>query len=738
MNSQLATRIQEAKNASTLRSLVIYARMLGSSWGVEVVFDNTMTTAATDGQRIVLCPLDLGTEEDAVLLEGLIDHEAGVHCRFTDFEASTKMLQSQPEVIDSLSNVFEDIWGERELYRQMPGCAPKINRSLAIMTARGIFCGPTAALHPASTMINMLLCGLRAVKLNQPILADFYLQHRQMLEGQVGPELVDQIWSTAQRIDATSSSVDAIQLAIDVYALIKDAQQKAKDEAKKRAEEQQASQPSSSQQPSQPGQGQPQAGQGQQQPAQGQPQADPTQQGASPSPSCSPSDPSSPQPNAQPSAPQPGQPGQPGQQSNQQPGAGTPPSSDQKSDQPGSPSASAGADPSNGSQPGTPSPGSSQQPSNGPPQDPGQASPQAGPSSSPAASNSPSPQPGQPSPSTAPSPAPAANQNQLGKPGQKPSKSLTDEQIKNIGKVLDATKQQAGSGELADALVNAMSERAAPAGQGSYNAGSKWDLSPSEPILNPVVDHAISALSRPVAVRLGSKLDQILEVQSTATTELSVRGRRLSARVLPTVLTSANMRVFKRTDEAETLEVAVSLLQDISSSMGSPLDDGIPCVNAAGATTRALGDTLERFDVPFAVYQFGSNLTRVKSFDQRWRRTRSLHYKKLEGSTCTHQALNLVVPALAARSEERRLLILETDGIPSDVLRTVAALSEAMRLGINVAVFLVGSATSLQNASLRNFMLQLKSHGIPHAIATNSPDIANAVFQAVSAATSKR
>lgn len=146
MDSTLSTRIGSAKNARIMRSLVIYARMLGISWDVEVVFDPTMTTAATDGRRIVLCPLDVGDDEDATLVEGLIAHEAGVHCRFTDFKAAAERLEqlakslkavgSLPQIISSLSNIFEDVWGERELYKIMPGCRNRIAASLDILSNR--------------------------------------------------------------------------------------------------------------------------------------------------------------------------------------------------------------------------------------------------------------------------------------------------------------------------------------------------------------------------------------------------------------------------------------------------------------------------------------------------------------------------------------------------------------------------------------------------------------------------
>lgn len=287
-------------------------------------------------------------------------------------------------------------------------------------------------------------------------------------------------------------------------------------------------------------------------------------------------------------------------------------------------------------------------------------------------------------------------------------------------------------------MVAGMSDKAAPQTAGGFGAGSSWDLRPSTPVANPLVDHAIGVLARPVAVKLGSKLDQVLAVQTMSTTELSVRGRRLSARMIPRLMTAATMRVFKHTDEAEALDVAVSILQDISSSMSAPLDDHVPCINAVGASTRALGDTMERFDIPFSVHQFGSRLTTVKAFDDRWRQARSLHYQELEGSTCTHQALSRIVPQLAARNEERRVLVLETDGIPSDVTRTIAALSEAMCLGINVAVFLVGATVSLRNNRLVDFMREMTAHGIPHSPASSAAEISKALFDVISSATSRR
>lgn len=253
--------------------------------------------------------------------------------------------------------------------------------------------------------------------------------------------------------------------------------------------------------------------------------------------------------------------------------------------------------------------------------------------------------------------------------------------------------------------------------------------------MNPGVEASIAPLIRSLTTRLGARLEDILLVETSSTSRLATSGRRMVSRLVPRIFAARDMRVFKHRDEAESLDTAATILMDVSGSMTSGLDDNVTCINAAAATNRSLGDVLDQFDIPFATYYFGERLTRVKGFEQRWRQRRDQHYAGTESATCTHQALGLVIPELAVRSEERKVLVVITDGMPSDVKRTVAALSEAKALGIEPAVFMVGNTNSRSTDLLAAFVADLQASGVAYSRATTASAIAEGVFAAVRSAT---
>jgi cobalamin biosynthesis protein CobT len=194
------------------------------------------------------------------------------------------------------------------------------------------------------------------------------------------------------------------------------------------------------------------------------------------------------------------------------------------------------------------------------------------------------------------------------------------------------------------------------------------------------------------------------------------------------VVTEGRLDVFRRTDEIEAIDTAVLLLTDISGSMSAGLGDGVSAIDAADATTRALGDTLDRFDIPFAVRYFGEALTLGKSFEEPWRSAKNRHWARLEGSTCTHQALYTCVPEIAARDEQRKLLILVTDGVPSDSETTAVVLMEAMRAGVQPAVVLIAAH---QSGSTAYFAHLLRDCGVAVAWAQDPQSLSQVVFDAV-------
>jgi hypothetical protein len=159
---------------------------------------------------------NLGTEEHAILVEGLIDHEA-MHCRFSDFEA----FRGLSPIVASLANLLEDIWGEREQSKIYPGCSHNIRRAVKVMLRLGWF-GPSTGTNesPASVMMNFLINGLRARVYKFSEISGFADQCRSLLESMLGSDLVTQIWGAACKVDDVMSTFQAITLAKEIIALL--------------------------------------------------------------------------------------------------------------------------------------------------------------------------------------------------------------------------------------------------------------------------------------------------------------------------------------------------------------------------------------------------------------------------------------------------------------------------------------------------------------------------------------
>jgi cobalamin biosynthesis protein CobT len=272
-----------AKNASNVpahkpsnRALAMLASIIGRRHGIEVVFDAGVQTAATDGKKIFL-PLisDLGNDDHVALIEGLLDHEA-MHVRFTDFSVK---LGTYGPIVATLTNLFEDVWGEREQAVVYPGCARNIRKSMQVMIEMGLYKGPDADISneaPASILVNWLINGLLARWYGLDELQVFTAQYRVHVDAVLGKDLADEIWTIACKVDGISSTQGSQKLALSIVNLLK----------KKAKELSEQGQP----QQGQPQQGQPQQGQSEQgQSEQGQSEQGQSAQGQ---PSDAPSSPS--------------------------------------------------------------------------------------------------------------------------------------------------------------------------------------------------------------------------------------------------------------------------------------------------------------------------------------------------------------------------------------------------------------------------------------------------------------
>lgn len=221
LRNSLRTGPQHAR----ARSLAVLASIIGRKHGINVVFRNG-ASASTDGKTIYLPILSANaSEEDAILVEGLMDHEAG-HCRFTDFEfVRNNGVQAQLRshaLIFPTWNTFEDVWMEREQSKVYPGCFRNIKKSIEVMIDRGLYAAPSEGKTTAADgMRGFLLHALLGRLYDNKRMQEFGDLHREALVNVIGKSLTADIWQTALEIDSVKTTQDAFALALRIFAMIK-------------------------------------------------------------------------------------------------------------------------------------------------------------------------------------------------------------------------------------------------------------------------------------------------------------------------------------------------------------------------------------------------------------------------------------------------------------------------------------------------------------------------------------
>ena len=577
-----------AKNASNVpahkpsnRALAMLASIIGRRHGIEVVFDAGVQTAATDGKKIFL-PLisDLGNDDHVALIEGLLDHEA-MHVRFTDFSVK---LGTYGPIVATLTNLFEDVWGEREQAVVYPGCARNIRKSMQVMIEMGLYKGPDADISneaPASTLVNWLINGLLARWYGLDELQVFTAQYRVHVDAVLGKDLADEIWTIACKVDGISSTKESQKLALSIVNLLK-----------KKAKEQ-------------PEQGQPQQGQ----PQQGQPQRGQSEQGQS-------------------------------EQGQSEQGQSEQGQSEQ---------------------------GQSEQ-----------GQPQQG-------------------------------QSAQGQPSDAPSSPSALESI------LSATADQIAAGDMGTRICAALAsekkggrasniDAADLAVEMSGSAGGQLIKLRQRQKVDTVLDErsrlrqeAAFTASRPIAVRLGNRLEDVLQARTDSVVLHKRSGRKLSSRRTPGIALG-KLDVFRNEEEGLELDTAVSLLVDASGSMSDNFegyrtgatDEGSRIVSAL-AVSIAASLALDKHSIPFEVACFGEFFVPQKSFGEPFRTLKTTYLAEYLGGTLTGCAVAKATTSLLSRPESRKVLVVITDGDPDNERTSAAMINECRMLGVEIALVFIGN-----------------------------------------------
>ncbi len=596
-----------------VRSLGLFAKMLGHSMGIEVVFDPTVKTAATDNVKIYLPVLnDSGTQEDVDLLTGLVCHE-GAHTAHTDFTIPLGGEGCTSELLSDLHNRFEDIWIEKKQAESYPGVPNKISRAIQIMTKRGTaFVKPDTSkeMHPASAVAGLIMCGLRTLYLGQEALKDHFPIWRREATKVLGDKMVRAIWAEACKVRTATHTAHALVIAKAVYDLLKD-------------------------------------------------QAD----------------------NKDPPPPP------------------TPGIGDEEPDQ--NPQGQDQGQPGQGSGPGQDDP-------NAPPGKPGKSGSGKG--------------SGKPDPKAKPQP---------GQPGFEP----TPQQKKAAAQaVLNATKKDLGKSEFAEQIEKALEETGAKP-TGGYGAGTgRNDI--HQRIRDEASTDTIIERARPIAVRLGNDLEVLLEAKTDTDIRWSSEGRKIDPSRLSRVAVG-NFGVFKHKDDREGLNTALQIATDISGSMdnwsgsfGRRANDGQSPLEVAEVATWTVLQACDRFEgVKTAAGAFGTSVHPVKRFDESFRGASAFLWNRGRdsGGTDTHWAANFFGRELLMRDEERKLFMLITDGIPSRVQDTAAALGEILRAGGEVAVLFIANNEQVYSP----LKTAMAGSGATFAAVSSSEQLLTGIFESI-------
>lgn len=314
----------------------------------------------------------------------------------------------------------------------------------------------------------------------------------------------------------------------------------------------------------------------------------------------------------------------------------------------------------------------------------------------------------------------------------------TEEKKKNAQSILDSTKEEVDEqkvdfGKAADqGLEESGAKESNPygrgAGSGRNDVGKRIE---ARHLTDQIIDR-----SRQISVRLGNELEALLEAKMDTDVYWSRNGRKLDATRLARIAVG-NYGVFKHRDEREGLNTAFCLMTDISGSMDSW---GYSSAQAGGSPLQVAEDAMwailqavDRFDgVKTSAAAFGTSIHPIKGYEENFRSARHFLWDRASdsGGTDTHYAVQHMARELLGREEERKLMLVITDGMPSSVDATAAAMGEVLRGGGEVAMLFIASDESAY-AGLKNKMAK---SGATFAVVSSSDQLVRGVFEAIKTA----
>ena len=567
-----------------MRNLKILAAWLAANAGVEVETYNGRTACISVGQngkKVIKLPANwvLSSDpESEALIQGVIDHEALGHGRYTDFDAKEKSgnLVKWNNFTSGLLNILEDVYIENRAINTYPGVKSNLVKTVEVLVQRDFFGNPEAhsQAEGSALILSGLLNCLRAKHVpgqDKPLANNAEFLHK-LLDQKLGG-LWQEIFAIAGKCVESKSTMDNIVLTAEIVALLESTSQ----EEQEQQEQQQQ------------------------------------QKGES--------------------------------------------SDDGEADE---------ADESDGGD-------------QGESQDQNQDAGESGDGEAESEGESGEGEEGQSSDQNSEGEGDAEGDGESqSQPGEKSGTSIT------AGDILKSMDGEMPETELTEGISEEVSK------------SSKE----TEEIKAYDIKRNVEAISLKIASQFKAASDELVDALTTQTQcrkSNAYTGKRLNSRILARTRLGDG-RVFSKKTTAEGVSTAVYCLLDFSGSMLNQLQDGPTRRDAASGLAYGLADVLDEYNVPFAISAYSQSFGELKTFDQDWSAVRKKQEEPgFSGSTLTGQALEIAIPALLQRDEERKLIILVTDGEPECVESVEACYAEAKRYGVEIAtVFLGNNVGSIQ------------------------------------------
>lgn len=675
-------------------NLRMYGEIVGRRMGLTVK-PGKISTGATDGKTVVINFAAFSEDPDAVvLLDGTCTHEFG-HIRYTDFLAKRSILK-RPLAL-SFYRALEDGRMEACERRDYPGMAVRIEAALEVMVKRGLFSLPSADEPVESLIPNMLLSWVRGHYLQQRILEPMYKARMAMLCNLVGMPVIKGFLDIARDgLERARSTQDIVTCSVALEEYLQREQQTMENQQTQAGkgdsiDDSSDDTPNGTDESKQSGsKAQDDSDQDQDQKGIGSKQSDPSQGDAD-------------------DASDNGNGASQGSNSEDNDNSGNDAESGSKGQ--GDDENSLGGN-------------SGKQETGQNPEDPTQGS-----GSSQQGEQDDGTQPQASGASASEDSSGTSDNGANGLESGIPSGGASGDDVgEDLDQAIKALAQLLGASDLPETdlgnLLQETIDQVAP-------ASNVIDIREKRPFENAAELAQYAGLTRQIELRVASHLEVLLESRLEERSQIERAGRRLSTRHLARVQTSPVPRVFRIDEEISGISTAVSVLLDVSASMEHTLSDGVTRLHAAVASARAAVSAMDRHEVPCSLHFFGEFLTPVKGFDEAWRRVRDQHWYDTESNTLTGHAVERVVPVLATRDEERKLLLLVTDGFPAEPDRTAAALQTCESFGVETAILLINSGQGAEKVQLERFTQLLDSFGLSWIEVNTTDQLADGLMQAI-------